>query len=203
MTTLMMKKTIMTFAAAATLAFAASAFAAGGGGGGGGSNSGGGNSSSDGGGNDGGREPTRTTRTCKNGQVWIKKRNRCGDVQKSGLNDTELYEAAREFAYAGQYGNALVVLKVAKNQDDPRILNYYGFTNRKLGNVDVAMDYYKRAIAADANYLLARSYMGQGLVQQGDLEGARAQLVEIRDRGGKDTYAYKALYEALKNGSTY
>jgi len=110
---------------------------------------------------------------------------------------------ARQYAYAGKYDEALDMLKRAKNQNDPRILNYYGYTNRKLGNVDVAMGYYKRAIAADGNYLLARSYMGQGLVQQGDLEGARMQLVEIRDRGGKDTYAYKALYEALKTGSTY
>jgi tetratricopeptide (TPR) repeat protein len=94
-------------------------------------------------------------------------------------------------------------LKRAKNQNDTRILTYYGFTNRKLGNVDVAFDYYNRAISADANNLLARSYMGQGLVQQGKLEEARAQLVEIRDRGGKDTYAYDALYQALKSGSTY
>ena len=91
----------------------------------------------------------------------------------------------------------------AKNQNDPRILTYYGYTNRKLGNIDVAMDYYNRAISADANNLLARSYMGQGLVQEGKLEEARAQLIEIRDRGGKGTYAYEALYEALKSGSTY
>ena len=140
---------------------------------------------------------------CKDGQVYDEASKSCVDADKSGMNDTQRYEAARDYAYAGQYDNALKVLRTAANQNDPRILNYYGFTNRKLGNVDVAMDYYKRAIALDGNYLLARSYMGQGLVQQGDLEGARVQLVEIRDRGGRDSYAYKALYEALKSGSTY
>ena len=184
MTALMMKKTMGGVAATAAIAFAAPVFAAGGV-------------------SDGEPTPTETTTTCTGGKVWDKQKKKCVEPNKSGFNDTQLYEAAREFAYAGQYGNALAVLKVAGNQDDPRILNYYGFTHRKLGNIDVAMDYYQRAIAADADYLLARSYMGQGLVLQGDIEGARMQLVEIRDRGGRDTYAYRALYEALKSGSTY
>jgi len=65
------------------------------------------------------------------------------------------------------------------------------------------MRYYREALAIDGNYLLARSYYGQGLLLQGDTDGARTQLVEIRDRGGRDTYAYRALYEALKRNSTY
>lgn len=174
---LTMKNTLLALAATASLAFAGSAFAAGG---------------------DGDANATQ----CADGKVYDEASKSCVD-KKSELNDDTIYRAARDFAYAGKYDDALAMLKRAKNQNDPRILNYYGFTNRKLGNVDLAMDYYQRAIAIDGNYLLARSYMGQGLVQQGDLEGARAQLVEIRDRGGKDTYAYKALYEALKSGSTY
>jgi Flp pilus assembly protein TadD len=148
-------------------------------------------------------EPTKTTQECKNGKVWDDAKKECVDPQKSGFNDDQLYRAAREMAYAGQYDNAIGVLKLAKNQDDPRILNYLGFANRKAGNVEVGMAYYRRALAKDANYLLARSYYGQGLLLQGDLEGARAQLVEIRDRGGRDTYAYSSLYESLKSGATY
>lgn len=156
-----------------------------------------------GGGSGGTPAATETTTKCKSGKIWDQKKKACVKPQKNSFNDTDIYKAARELAYAGQYENAIEVLKVARNQNDPRILNYMGFANRKAGRVDLAMSYYKRAIAADANYLLARSYMGQGLIVQGDLEGARAQLVEIRDRGGKDTYAYRSLYEALKHGSTY
>lgn len=177
--TLTMKNSLLAFATTASLALAGSAFAAGGGGGG---------------------ESSGTQ--CSNGKVYDEASKSCVN-HKSELNDTEIYETARSYAYGGQYEEALAMLKRAKNQNDPRILNYYGYTNRKLGNIDVAMAYYKRAIAIDGDYLLARSYMGQGLVQQGDFEGARAQLVEIRDRGGKDTYAYQALYDALKTGHTY
>jgi tetratricopeptide (TPR) repeat protein len=175
--TLTMKNTLLALAATASLAFAGSAFAAGG-------------------------DSDASQPKCKEGQTYDEASKKC--VDKTGqLNDDTIYNAAREYAYAGKYDDALKMLKRAKNQNDTRILTYYGFTNRKLGNVDVAFDYYNRAISADANNLLARSYMGQGLVQQGKLEEARAQLVEIRDRGGKDTYAYDALYQALKSGSTY
>jgi tetratricopeptide (TPR) repeat protein len=148
-------------------------------------------------------EPTKTTTECKDGKVWDKKKKECVDPQKSGFNDTDLYKAARELAYAGQYENAIKILKLARNQDDPRILNYLGFANRKAGRVDLAMTYYRKAIAGDDNYLLARSYMGQALILDGDIEGARMQLVEIRDRGGEDTYAYSSLYQALKRKMTY
>lgn len=175
--TLTIKNSFLALAATASLAFAGSAFAAG-----------------------GGNDASQTQ--CSNGKVYDEASKSCVD-QKSELNDDTIYNAARQFAYAGKYDDALKMLKRAKNQNDTRILTYYGYTNRKLGNVDVAFDYYNRAISADANNLLARSYMGQGLVQEGKLEEARAQLVEIRDRGGKGTYAYEALYEALKSGSTY
>lgn len=148
-------------------------------------------------------QPTQTTQECKDGKVWDEKKKECVDPQKSGFNDDQLYRAARELAYAGQYDNAIRILKLARNQDDPRILNYLGYANRKAGNVEIGMNYYRKALAKDANYLLARSYYGQGLLLQGDVEGARAQLVEIRDRGGRDSYAYSSLYDALKRSATY
>lgn len=113
------------------------------------------------------------------------------------LIDDKLYSAAREFAYAGQYDNALRALRAAYDQEDPRILNYMGYNTRKLGNMALGMHYYKRALDKDPNYILARSYMGQALIEQGDVEGARVQLVEIRDRGGENTWAYRALQQSL------
>lgn len=113
------------------------------------------------------------------------------------MPDDILYEAAREFAYAGQHENAIRALKAARNQDDPRILNYLGYNHRKLGNVELGMQFYRKALQADENYILARSYMGQALFEQGDVEGARVQLVEIRDRGGENSWAYRALLQTI------
>lgn len=146
---------------------------------------------------------SKTTSECTDGKVWDNDKKECVKPKESGFNDDQLFKAAREFAYAGQYDNAITVLKLAKNQDDPRILNYLGYSNRKAGRIELGMSYYRKALQRDENYILARSYMGQALLEQGDVQGARVQLVEIRDRGGENTWAYRSLMQSLKGKVTY
>lgn len=147
-------------------------------------------------------QPTETTQDCKDGQIWDAKLEKCVKPEQGAMSDDALYEAARELAYAGQYENALKVLDVAADQNDPRILNYRGFANRKAGRLEEGMAYYQAALAIDPDYILARSYMGQALVAEGDILGARDQLVEIEARGGRDTWAYAALERALLGEET-
>ena len=100
---------------------------------------------------------SKTTTECTDGKVWDKDKKECVKPKESGFNDDQLFQAAREFAYAGQYDNAITVLKLAKNQDDPRILNYLGYSNRKAGRMELGMSYYRKALQRDENYILARS----------------------------------------------
>ncbi len=146
---------------------------------------------------------TETTTKCANGKIWDKKKKECVAPKKSSFNDDDLYKAAREFAYAGQYENAIAALRLAENQNDPRILNYLGYANRKAGRMELGMSYCRKALLADQNYILARSYMGQALMEQGDVQAARVQLVEIRDRGGENTWAYRSLLQSLNGYRTY
>ena len=145
---------------------------------------------------------TQTTQDCKNGQIWDDRKSECVNPQSGALSDDDLYNAARELAYDGQYENALKVLEVAENQNDPRILNYKGFANRKAGRIEQGMTYYQAALKIDPDYILARSYMGQALISDGDTAGAKAQLAEIEARGGKETWAYAALEKAIGGEST-
>lgn len=145
---------------------------------------------------------TETTQKCTDGKIWDKKKKKCVAADQS-YNDDDLYEAARELAYDGQYGHAIDILQLAKNQNDPRILNYLGFANRKAGRIELGMSYYQRALALDADYSLARSYMGQALVEQGDLKGASLQLEEIKMRNGEDNWPYRALKDSIEGGDTY
>jgi len=142
-------------------------------------------------------DTTKTSTECTDGKVWDEEKKECVEPQKSGMNDDLLFKAARELAYAGQYENSLKVLDAVKDQNSARILNYRGYSNRKAGRVELGMSYYKRALQADENYILARSYMGQALVEQGQIEEAKVQLIEIRDRGGENTWAYRALLDTL------
>ncbi len=148
-------------------------------------------------------KPTKTTQECEDGMVWDKEKKECVEAEQSMFDDDFLYENAREFAYDGQYDNAIKLLHLAANHQDPRILNYLGFSHRKAGRTDLGMTYYKQALAIDPDYNLARSYMGQALVLDGDIDGSWVQLAEIANRGGKDSWPYLALKQAIAGTVTY
>lgn len=148
-------------------------------------------------------EPTKTTTECTDGKVYDEEKKECVEPKKTGMSDDILFKAARELAYAGQYENSLKVLDAVRDQNSARILNYRGYANRKAGRMELGMSYYRQALQADENYILARSYMGQALIEQGEIEEAKVQLIEIRDRGGEQTWAYRALLQSLGGVSQY
>ena len=146
---------------------------------------------------------TFTTDKCETGLVWDSKQNKCVAPKDSLLDDDELYQTARELAYVGRLQDAQDVLRQMSDPEDDRVLTYMGFTNRKLGKMNVAMTFYQKALDKNPNNLLARSYMGQGHVTDGDLDLAWAQLQEIRTRGGDGTWAATSLENAIATGVTY
>lgn len=148
-------------------------------------------------------KPSETTKSCKGVKVWSEKKKRCVKPKKSSLNDDGLYKAVRELAYAGRIQDAQGVLRAMSDQSDDRVLTYWGFTHRKLGNLELANMFYERAIETNPNNILARSYMGQGLVAEGRTQEAIAQWREIIARGGKDTWAETSLRTALETGMTF
>lgn len=147
--------------------------------------------------------PTETTQKCKDGQVWDAETKACVTAKESRFDDRQLFEFAREFAYAGQYQHTISILRLAANPQDPRILNYMGYAHRKAGLVEVGMGYYREALKRDPDYVLARSYMGQAFAEMGHLTLARQQLNEIEARAGRETYAYLALAKTLAGKNAY
>lgn len=145
-------------------------------------------------------QPTNTTKECETGTVWDEDSKSCVAPKDSRLDDDTRYGAVREYAYAGAYGAAQDVLDAMTDQDSDRVLTYRGFIARKLGDFDAAEALYAAALAKNPDNFLARSYLGQGLAEQGDIPGARAELSEIRSRGGRGTWAEIALRLSIENG---
>ena len=146
---------------------------------------------------------TQTTQTCKGIQVWDAATKKCVNPQGSSLDDSVLGDAVRELAYAGRNQDAQGVLRAMADPESDLALTYWGFTHRKLGDLELATMFYDRAISKNPDNLLARSYMGQGMVTAGDIVGARVQLEEIRARGGAGSWPEVSLKQAIETGTTY
>ena len=156
-------------------------------------------------GSDSGNPPktTKTASDCKAGEVFDKKTKTCVDSQSNLIDDDIRYDAVRELAYDAQYDRALLVLTSMSDQSASRVQTYHGFIARKQGDMDKAMVHYAKALTADADNILARSYMGQAFITLGDTASAKAQLTEIRARGGRNTWAEASLSLALQSGNTF
>jgi len=170
------------------LAFAAPALAAGGSDGGGGS----GGSGGSGGGND-----SPTAQQCKKGTVWNKKTKKCVKVQSGVLTDEELYQQGRALAKEAHYDWAIEVLSAIQDQEDPRVLNYLGYSNRKAGRLETGIVYYQKALAIDPNFNLAREYLGEGYLAAGRVDLAVAQLEAIARSCGTACEEYQELNDAI------
>ena len=107
--------------------------------------------------------------------------------------DRELYFAAYWLAKTGKYEAAIDMLQTVENKNNPAVLNYIGYSTRKLGDVDGALVYYNRALKIAPNYTLARAYMGEAFLMKGDLARADEQLSEIGKRCGTDCQEYGNL----------
>ena len=166
-------------------------FAAGGGGSSGGGSSGGGGNSS-----------AQEVKKCKKGEVYKRVGifKKCVKVESGILPDEDLYQQGRILAKAGEYEWALQVLAAIENQNDPRVLNYTGYSNRKAGRLEVGITYYRKALAIDPNFVLAREYLGEGYVAAGRIDLAKLELNEIKKRAGTNSEEYQDLSKAITTG---
>lgn len=166
-------------------------------------------------GGDNGDNASDNAPKCKEGEVWSPNEKSLFGTGKC-VSETEIkedkkgasldieeqqklfYDYGKARANAGDYQHAIAVLRMAPNQDDPRVLNYLGFSHRKLGRMDEALGYYRAAIAADPDFSLVREYLGEAYIQLGLLEKAREQLSEIeRICGGRECGEYRQLADLI------
>jgi tetratricopeptide (TPR) repeat protein len=148
-------------------------------------------------GSDSDSSSTDPSSKCKKGEVWDKKKKKCRKASSSVLPDEELYAQGRLLAKGGHYDWALEVFAAVENQNDPRVLNYIGYSNRKAGRLDAGISYYRKALAIDPNFVLAREYLGEGYVAAGKIELAKVELAEIETRCGTACEEYVDLAEVI------
>ena len=114
-----------------------------------------------------------------------------------GSSDASLYdEAVKLVKRAGKlerkdkldkakklYSQAFTKLEKAhkKNKKDPDILNYMGFTSRKVGNFDVAEKFYLQGLSIKPNHNGINEYLGELYVQTNRIDKAKERLEVLKN----------------------
>ncbi|MDF1729115.1 MAG: tetratricopeptide repeat protein [Sulfitobacter sp.] len=150
----------------------------------------------------GGDETAPSKPKCKAGEVYDKDSKSCVVAREGALDTDGFYENVRSLSHDGRYDEAQAILALMP-QDDDRTLTYLGFTYRKQGDLARGMGYYTQALALNPANVLARSYMGQGFVEEGRMSEALEQLRAIRAHGGTGTWAEASLRTAIATGKTF
>lgn len=109
------------------------------------------------------------------------------DPATTGWNFPSVEEGRAAYAEAvglinqARYVEAFATLERTQEAVGPHpdVLNYMGFTSRKLGRLDDALAYYGEALTLDPNHLGATEYLGELYIQMGQLDRARAQLARL------------------------
>ena len=114
-----------------------------------------------------------------------------------GSSDVSLYdEAVKLVKRAGKlerkdkldkakklYSQAFTKLEKAhkKNKKDPDILNYMGFTSRKVGNFEVAEKFYLQGLSIKPNHNGINEYLGELYVQTNRIGKAKERLAVLKN----------------------
>lgn len=137
---------------------------------------------------------------CKSGYIYSEKKKRCVRKTSSELQRSDLLQHAWNKAYDGEYEEAREIFQSLVDQPSAEVFNGLGYSHRKLGQLESGIGFYKRAIALEPDYVLARSYLGEGYVSSGRIDLARQELAEIGQRCGKTCREYVYLLRAIETG---
>jgi len=95
------------------------------------------------------------------------------------------------------YREAIAELKALDQDDRADVANLIGYSYRKLGNYQLAQQWYERALAADPNHVKTWQYYGLWQVEQGHADQARVHLARIEQLCGTTCPEYRSLAAAI------
>jgi len=121
------------------------------------------------------------TSLVKKGKKFEKK-NKIEKAKKNYVKAFEIFEEAN---------------KLEKN--NPDVLNYLGFTSRKIGNLKEAETYYLKGLKLDAQHIGINEYLGELYVYTDRIELAKERLEVLR---GCECEEYNELKEVIEKKGT-
>jgi len=104
------------------------------------------------------------------------------------------FSAVKALVDAGAFDQALPKLIVLDQQspNNPDLLNLMGFTYRKTGHTDEALDYYNRALNLEPKHLGDNEYLGELYLELKQPDKAKERLAVLKSACG-DCEEYQDL----------
>ena len=99
-----------------------------------------------------------------------------------------------------RYKKALKLLLVSnkKKPNNPDILNYLGFTSRKLGEFEKGENYYLEGLAIEPNHVGINEYLGELYVVTNRIELAKERLSVLTNCNCEEYNELKEIIEGTK-----
>ena len=110
-------------------------------------------------------------------------------------------DAAQAKIKAGDYRGAIPILTdlIKANPNNADALNLMGFSLRKTGQSDLALQYYNKALSLMPKHLGANEYLGELYVELGQMDKARERLAILQAACGNCQQA-QDLTAAISKG---
>lgn len=108
------------------------------------------------------------------------------------------FSAVKALVDSGAYDQAMPKL-VELDKDSPNnpdVLNLMGFTLRKTGHTDAALDFYHRALSLEPKHLGANEYLGELYLELKQPAKAKERLAVLKSACG-DCEEYEDLKEKI------
>ena len=104
-----------------------------------------------------------------------------GGGSSSAKKDNPDYAQAVKRVEAGDYAGAIPLLQksIAADPTNADAHNYLGFSHRKLGNVEMALTYYGKALELNPKHRGANEYLGELYLDLGQLDKAKERLAVL------------------------
>jgi len=89
--------------------------------------------------------------------------------------------SAQQKINAGDFNGAIPILTAVTQKDpnNPDALNLMGYSLRKTGQTQLALEYYNRALALMPKHLGANEYLGELYVELGQMDKAKERLAVL------------------------
>ena len=120
----------------------------------------------------------------------------------STYSATEELAAAVAEIEAQDYAGAIEILDqvILQESGNADAHNYLGYSHRKLGNTDMALQHYKRALQIEPNHVGANEYLGELYLELGDLPKAEQRLAVLESvcPACEESAELRALVDAYK-----